>query len=109
MKFLLIINIILGLICLNRAAEMSGFFKDPKHPGKCVVDGIIMSPGEEVLNPKGECSRVFCGEESYAVIQTCGVFVPPKGYKLGEPIEPNAPYPKCCKSHFIPIVEGKVV
>ncbi|XP_065363505.1 uncharacterized protein LOC135956834 [Calliphora vicina] len=100
MKFLLLISLICGLIITNRAAEMRGNYADPKHPGKCVVKGVVLSPGE---HPYSRCGRMLCGESGAVVFHTCGAILPPEGHKLGEPIHPTAPYPKCCEKHYIPI------
>lgn len=39
------------------------------HPGKCVYDKLILSPGEEAKLP-GMCGVISCGEGSFATIQT---------------------------------------
>ncbi|KAM7360657.1 uncharacterized protein ACRADG_006721 isoform 1-T1 [Cochliomyia hominivorax] len=108
MKLLFFINLIFTFLFLHEAAVSRGVHKDPDHPGKCVINDIIMSPGEIVLNPFNKCRRMICGANSWVVIHTCGAILPPKGYKLGEPLDATAPYPKCCERHYISIEERDV-
>ncbi|XP_037816889.1 uncharacterized protein LOC119607159 [Lucilia sericata] len=103
MKFWLLISLISVCIVANRAAVARGTYKDPRYPGKCVVGDLIVSPGEEATHPFSRCGRMLCGSEGSVVFHTCGAIGAPSGYKLGDPIEPTAPYPTCCKRHFIPI------
>ncbi|XP_065370541.1 uncharacterized protein LOC135962504 [Calliphora vicina] len=102
MKFLLFITLICVLVVANRAAVGRGIYKDPAHPGKCVVDGSILSPGEEATH-KSHCYRMICGNDGMVTFHTCGVAAPPPGFKLGDPIMPTEPYPNCCRKAFIPI------
>ncbi|KAM7359445.1 uncharacterized protein ACRADG_012705 [Cochliomyia hominivorax] len=106
MKSVLFINLIFALLILNMATVMRGVFKNPDYPGKCFIHDKIMSPGEIIPDPSSECGRIICNENSWIVVQTCGTMKPPKGYKLGDPFDAAAPYPKCCRKHFVPIEEG---
>ncbi|KNC28168.1 hypothetical protein FF38_04347 [Lucilia cuprina] len=69
MKFFIVLSLILSVFSLTFAGESVGFFTDPDHPGKCVYDDVILSPGEEVTLP-GQCARFSCGEDSFASIHS---------------------------------------
>ncbi|KAM7342340.1 uncharacterized protein ACRADG_009803 isoform 1-T1 [Cochliomyia hominivorax] len=114
MKFLLLISSICALVITSKAAVARGFFGDPGHPGKCVIENIILSPGEVAQFPKSPapiqnsiipigCGRIICYHATEVEFHTCGLVLPPPGYKLGEPVTPTADYPKCCKRAFVPI------
>ncbi|KAM7342341.1 uncharacterized protein ACRADG_009803 isoform 2-T2 [Cochliomyia hominivorax] len=103
MKFLILTHLIFALVIASQAAIHRGLYQDPAHPGKCVMDGKILSPGEHDQNPEG-CGRRICGSGSMVEFHSCSVEVPPIGYKLGDPIMPTEPYPDCCRKAFIPIV-----
>ncbi|KAM7361518.1 uncharacterized protein ACRADG_012510 [Cochliomyia hominivorax] len=103
MRIFLLITTICGLIVAGLAAESRGVYKDPRYPDKCVVGDLVVSPGEEVKHPFASCGRMLCGHGGSVVFQTCGIDIPPDGYELGDPLEPFAPYPKCCDKEYIPI------
>lgn len=66
--FLVSLMMLLGY---SEAAVEFGFFKDAKHPGKCVIKpNLILSPGEEAPYPDYDCARVICGTDSMAQIHT---------------------------------------
>ncbi|XP_065371805.1 uncharacterized protein LOC135963761 isoform X1 [Calliphora vicina] len=100
MKFLIILAFILSVCSLSFAAESIGFYKDPAHPGKCVLDNLVLSAGEEAKLPN-DCALFICGNESFGTIQTCGVMVPPPGCKFTEYININAPYAECCEKKLV--------
>ncbi|KAM8717290.1 hypothetical protein ACLKA7_004056 [Drosophila subpalustris] len=90
------------LLPKSEAALARGIFKDPAHPGKCVVKpNLILSPGESARYPDMDCARIMCGQNSHATISTCGAQGAPPGYAMGEPKYPNADYPKCCERDVI--------
>ncbi|KAI8127334.1 uncharacterized protein LOC111687592 [Lucilia cuprina] len=103
MKFLLFINIICVLVVANRAAMARGIFKDPEHPGKCVVEGLILSPGETAKYPHG-CAIMTCYDDGLVIFYGCGSMQPPPGYVMGGLSNPSAPYPKCCRRPLILII-----
>ncbi|BFF95456.1 uncharacterized protein DMAD_12856 [Drosophila madeirensis] len=97
--FLLLAAVLL-LGTQSEAAVSRGIFKDPAHPGKCVVDGLVLNDGESKRHPK-MCARVVCGKNSEGQIQTCGVVGLPPGKKFGKYTAPNADYPDCCDREII--------
>ncbi|XP_013116911.1 uncharacterized protein LOC106094254 [Stomoxys calcitrans] len=97
---LFIFGLFFTLFSLALADEMVGFFKDPAHPGKCVYGGLVLSPGEEG-KVKGECTRVLCGEDSFATVQGCGIQSVESPCEMGDYINLDAPYGECCKRHII--------
>ncbi|KRF98742.1 uncharacterized protein Dwil_GK27604 [Drosophila willistoni] len=84
----------------SEAAVAFGVFKDPAHPGKCVVESLILSPGQSGRHPS-MCARVNCLENSVAQIHTCGAVGLPPGSTFGDFKNPNADYPTCCDRHII--------
>ncbi|XP_037806389.1 uncharacterized protein LOC119600307 [Lucilia sericata] len=100
MKFFIVLSLILSVFSLTFADESAGFFTDPAHPGKCVYEDVILSPGEEAKLP-GQCARFSCGENSFATIQGCGVMLPPPGCHYGDFIDSSAPYSDCCEKELI--------
>jgi len=55
------------LIAGIEASQYRGKFEDPAHPGKCVVEGLVLEAGQIGRHPK-ECARVDCREDSEAQI-----------------------------------------
>ncbi|KAI8127342.1 hypothetical protein CVS40_3104 [Lucilia cuprina] len=106
MKLFLIINLIAVLLTNCLAAVSWGLQKDLNHPGKCVTGDIILAAGEQASIP-GRCEQVVCHEESYATFFSCGVIGVPPGYVLGDPIEPDAGYPKCCARKIVAASKAK--
>ncbi|XP_037812206.1 uncharacterized protein LOC119603972 isoform X2 [Lucilia sericata] len=100
MKFLLFINIICVLVVANRAAVAIGFYNNS---GKCVVEGLILSPGETAKYPSG-CAKMICHDNGIVTFSSCGSMQPPPGYIMGGPSNPSAPYPKCCRRPLILII-----
>ncbi|KAH8262960.1 hypothetical protein KR044_002532 [Drosophila immigrans] len=88
------------LLPQTEAGAASGVFKDPAHPGKCVLKpNVILNPGQIAKYPDMDCARIICGENSFAQIHTCGaVGVPPNC--VAETTHPKADYPKCCEVTF---------
>ncbi|XP_073820456.1 uncharacterized protein [Musca autumnalis] len=95
--------IIFSIICSNFAAAVFVQMADPEHPGKCVYEGLILSPGKSGY-PEGKCIQVFCyGDDGSGRIQSC----------MGEAdmsrctvitndyVNPSAHYPDCCEEHII--------
>ncbi|KPU74423.1 uncharacterized protein Dana_GF26392 [Drosophila ananassae] len=69
------------LLADSEAAVYSGIFKDPAHPGKCVVEGLVLNSGQTARHPK-KCERVHCGENGNVEFHTCGAY----GLTLGKRI-----------------------
>ncbi|XP_052854087.1 uncharacterized protein LOC128263239 [Drosophila gunungcola] len=88
------------LVSESEAAVARGIFKDPAHPGKCVLKGLILEAGQSARNPKS-CERILCGENSTVEIHTCGAYGLPPGKKFGKYKTPNADYPTCCEREII--------
>lgn len=57
------------LVSGTEAAVARGIFKDPAHPGKCVIDGLVLNAGQVARHPK-RCERILCGQNSEAEIQS---------------------------------------
>lgn len=71
MKLILLLAVILAGIFLTEAGITEKYFRDSKHPGKCVVEGIVMSPGEKIKHPTMECAEVTCNNSiGLATIET---------------------------------------
>ncbi|XP_034471940.1 uncharacterized protein LOC117779752 [Drosophila innubila] len=84
----------------SEAALAQGIFKDPAHPGKCVVKpNLILNPGQNARYPDMDCAGIMCGENSHATISTCFTSAYPPNCKIGQPKYPNADYPDCCERH----------
>ncbi|EDW39622.1 GL15427 [Drosophila persimilis] len=84
----------------TEAAVSRGIFKDPAHPGKCVVDGLVLNDGQSARHPN-MCARVVCGKNSEGQIQTCGVVGLQPKQKFGKYTAPNADYPECCNREIL--------
>ncbi|XP_065354578.1 uncharacterized protein LOC135949048 [Calliphora vicina] len=100
MKYLVIFVFILNICSESFAAEYSGIFKDPAYPGKCVYENLVLAAGEEAKLPQ-ECGVIFCENDSFATVQTCGVMIPPSGCKFTDFININDPYPECCEKKLV--------
>ncbi|KAM7343154.1 U-scoloptoxin(16)-Ssd1a-like [Cochliomyia hominivorax] len=94
------LSLILLFVTEIWSATSVGEFKDPDHPGKCVIYDQILSPGETIQTP-GECEQVLCHEKSHVSFLGCGAIGVPPGYKLGDRVAPDADYPACCDRHFL--------
>ncbi|KNC21789.1 hypothetical protein FF38_03239, partial [Lucilia cuprina] len=70
------------------------------HPGKCVINGLILSPGE-VHYDQTKCEKTTCDEKTMVYFLSCGIYKPPNDCKLGDAKYPDAPYPDCCPRHEI--------
>ncbi|XP_046810634.1 uncharacterized protein LOC124420722 [Lucilia cuprina] len=82
------------------AAAFYGFYGDSAHPGKCVINGLILSPGEVYYN-QTKCEKTTCDEKTMVYFLSCGIYKPPIDCKLGDAKYPDAPYPDCCPRHEI--------
>ncbi|XP_016988711.1 uncharacterized protein LOC108051210 [Drosophila rhopaloa] len=90
------------LVSENEAAVAVGFFEDPAHPGKCVLEGLILDAGQTARNPN-KCERIVCSANSMAQIQSCGVYGLAPGQQFGEYLTPNGDYPACCERKVISV------
>ncbi|XP_037806401.1 uncharacterized protein LOC119600313 [Lucilia sericata] len=91
--------IFLALSVTVFSQDYSGDFKDPDHPGKCVRDGLILSPGEERKVP-GECALMTCYDDGFATFKTCGTMVAPPGCQFGDYFDIDAPFGDCCEMTY---------
>ncbi|XP_059219961.1 uncharacterized protein LOC106094262 isoform X1 [Stomoxys calcitrans] len=72
-----------------------------EHPGKCVYEDLVLSPGEEG-KPKGQCIRFMCRDDNgYGEIHGCGAYAPMPNCEFGDYINLDAPYGECCRRHEI--------
>ncbi|XP_037934499.1 uncharacterized protein LOC119670087 [Teleopsis dalmanni] len=96
MKFLLY-GIILFLF-LSETVNGDWYVKDysdPKHPGKCVIEGHILSPGQKI-QPLFECKEYACyDEDGLGDITGCGPVNVPSNCKMDD-YDYSQPHPKCC-------------
>ncbi|XP_030382902.1 uncharacterized protein LOC115630471 [Scaptodrosophila lebanonensis] len=98
-SLLLILVVFWGV---SEAAILRGVFKDPAHPGKCVITpSLILSEGQAAKHPTMDCARAICGKDGHAQIHTCGTQGVMPGCELGARKYPSADYPQCCERHVI--------
>ncbi|XP_073820459.1 uncharacterized protein [Musca autumnalis] len=96
----------LALLCLLIAGAIGRGLKsnssDAEHPGKCVYEDLILSPGEEG-QPKGKCQRFTCGKDLVGHIESCDyrfiILEPPCWW--GDLQNPEFKYPDCCMRKVI--------
>ncbi|XP_016941098.3 uncharacterized protein [Drosophila suzukii] len=102
MRLVVVIFVVIAVLLVSKsqAAISRGVFKDPAHPGKCVIDGLVLEKGKSARNPKW-CEQIFCEDNSMAQIHSCGAYGLPPGKKFGKYIAPNADYPACCDREII--------
>ncbi|KAI8116181.1 hypothetical protein FF38_13976 [Lucilia cuprina] len=117
MKFILLLAIALAGICCTQAAVYTEkYFRDQNYPGKCVVAGKVLNPGQSIKHPTMDCAEVTCDNSiGMATIETCDPISalaspleklkdydrknPPK-CTWGDFKNTKALYPKCCERHF---------
>ncbi|XP_037940315.1 venom toxin OcyC11-like [Teleopsis dalmanni] len=76
------------------AAVLRAIGSDPKHPGKCVIDGHILSPKQKYY-PPNTCGEWTCEDSSgSAHMYTCGVLSVPSNCKIEQ--DSTKRYPECC-------------
>ncbi|KAH8328092.1 hypothetical protein KR067_003954 [Drosophila pandora] len=88
------------LLSGNDAAVYRGIFKDPAHPGKCVVEGLVLSSGQTARHPT-KCERINCGSDGNVEFHSCGAYGLPPGKKFGKYSSPKSDYPACCDREII--------
>nr|XP_017094889.2 uncharacterized protein LOC108123960 [Drosophila bipectinata] len=88
------------LLIGSEAAVYRGIFKDPAQPGKCVVEGLVLSSGQTARHPT-KCERINCGNDGDVEFHTCGSYGVPPGKKFGNYKNPKADYPACCDREII--------
>ncbi|XP_017026155.1 uncharacterized protein [Drosophila kikkawai] len=88
------------LASATEAAVSRGNFKDPAHPGKCVVDGLVLNAGQQARHPK-RCERILCWNNGDVEFHSCGAVGLPPNKKFGDYKTPNADYPACCDRYII--------
>ncbi|XP_039493823.1 uncharacterized protein LOC120453263 [Drosophila santomea] len=96
----LFVAIAVLLVSGYEAAVSRGVFKDPAHPGKCVLEGLVLEKGQIARHPQ-RCEQIICEENSAVQIQSCGAYGLPPGKKFGKYTAPNADYPACCEREII--------
>ncbi|XP_075144530.1 uncharacterized protein LOC142219426 [Haematobia irritans] len=100
MKIVSIASLIAILVSSTTAQVSRGVFSDPAHPGKCVIDNLILSPGQEG-SVRGQCELIMCNNENgLATMHGCGA-MHIQGCELGDSLYPNELYPKCCERQVI--------
>uniref|UniRef100_A0A1I8PUX8 Single domain-containing protein n=1 Tax=Stomoxys calcitrans TaxID=35570 RepID=A0A1I8PUX8_STOCA len=100
MKYLICL-FLLAIFAQSFGYVARGIFNDPKHPGKCVYEDLVLSPGEEG-KPKGQCIRFMCRDDNgYGEIHGCGASAPMPNCEFGDYINLDAPYGECCRRHEI--------
>ncbi|XP_065367196.1 uncharacterized protein LOC135959965 [Calliphora vicina] len=75
-------------------------YADPSHPGQCVLQQLVLSPGAVAKHPD-MCAKITCHENSKASIVTCAVMIAPPGCTVGPVVDPEANYPNCCRKKII--------
>lgn len=81
-------GIFLVTLCMflpsNKADTSFGNFWDKRYPGMCVINSInsvlILRPGEKAPHPDHDCSRVSCGINGHAKIETLVLYRPVATY-----------------------------
>ncbi|XP_073820454.1 uncharacterized protein [Musca autumnalis] len=93
---------LLSLALLFALLIAGSYSSDPEHPGKCVYEDLILSPGEDG-QPKGKCERIMCGEDLVGEVVSCDQIlmepVPPCWW--GEEANPGVEFPACCGKKLI--------
>ncbi|XP_065366753.1 uncharacterized protein LOC135959675 [Calliphora vicina] len=100
MQVLFSLILIFCTISSGLAAAYYGYFGNSDNPGKCLINGLILLPGE-VHYEVTQCAKVSCGEDGMAYFVSCGVYKPPGDCVLGDPIDPTGRYPDCCARRHI--------
>uniref|UniRef100_A0A1B0BA91 Single domain-containing protein n=1 Tax=Glossina palpalis gambiensis TaxID=67801 RepID=A0A1B0BA91_9MUSC len=63
--FLIIFVSVQGFTTITR-----GVYRDPEHPGKCVInENLILSAGEEVSNPYVPCGIISCCNNGHVIFR----------------------------------------
>lgn len=68
-----------------------------EHPGKCNLDGRILTPG--IHQSPDKCVRLSCGENGDIEFATCGV-KNLQGCEPGSLVDETKDYPDCCLQNF---------
>ncbi|XP_073820455.1 complement inhibitor CirpT3-like [Musca autumnalis] len=94
--------IIFSIICSNFAVYVFVNMADPEHPGRCVYEGIILSPGESRY-PEGKCILVSCyGADGSGSIESCmGEADMSRCFVETYDPNPHGQYPHCCEKQII--------
>uniref|UniRef100_A0A1I8NMG6 Single domain-containing protein n=1 Tax=Stomoxys calcitrans TaxID=35570 RepID=A0A1I8NMG6_STOCA len=100
MKFL-VFTAFVTLFTVGFAYQSVGYYNDPAHPGKCVYQGMVLSPGEEG-KVKGKCVSMLCAnEDGLATVLGCPEEYVGPPCKLGDFVNIDAAYGECCRRHVI--------
>lgn len=72
MKLELLIAIAFAIVSLSQAGVYTEkYFRDDKHPGKCFIQGKIVSPGQSIKHPTMDCAEFTCDNSiGLATIET---------------------------------------
>uniref|UniRef100_A0A1I8NLK4 Single domain-containing protein n=1 Tax=Stomoxys calcitrans TaxID=35570 RepID=A0A1I8NLK4_STOCA len=102
MKLFIFAFILMALGAVTLAQEHLRYFKHLDHPGKCVFEDLVLSPGEEG-QPRGSCLRLSCKQrDGLGSLKLCSPAQPAKpNCKVGGLINPSGVYPSCCERQVI--------
>ncbi|XP_037940000.1 uncharacterized protein LOC119672906 [Teleopsis dalmanni] len=101
MKFLLCGTVLLAFFAITIYGQAYiGTFADPKYPGKCVIEGYILSPGQK-FQPKGTCQQLECiNADGRGGSTGCGLIGAPPNCRLAD-FDFSKPHPRCCHRELI--------
>lgn len=73
MKFILLfaVFVVFGTGLCQAGVYTERYFRDEKHPGKCVVEGKVLTPGQSMKHPIMDCAEITCDNSiGMATIET---------------------------------------
>ncbi|XP_041675255.1 uncharacterized protein LOC108102610 [Drosophila eugracilis] len=99
---LLTVTLLCILFSGCHSAEWEGVHYNPSHPNKCVINQeLVLNPGVSIKDPTHECRKIVCGHNGRVVFHSCGVSIPSPSCHYGDYLNPNLPYPECCRRELI--------
>ncbi|XP_016954876.1 uncharacterized protein LOC108027809 [Drosophila biarmipes] len=102
LSFLLSVTLLWILFQACQSAAWEGIRYDPKYPGKCTIhQGLVLNPGVSIKDPTHECRQIVCGHSGQVAFHSCGVTVLSDSCRHGAYINPEKPYPECCRRALI--------
>ncbi|XP_013114726.1 uncharacterized protein LOC106092413 [Stomoxys calcitrans] len=113
--FVLVLMVV-GLALTQAGVYTERYFRDEKHPGKCVIQSTVVSPGQSIKHPTMDCAEFTCDNSiGLATIETCdpvSALASPleklKDYDRANPPKcswgnfknTKATFPKCCEREY---------
>ncbi|XP_031621447.1 uncharacterized protein LOC116339609 [Contarinia nasturtii] len=79
---------------INAAISYNLNSQNPEYPGKCWDGYRKMAFDVGVHRPNNSCEEIDCGPTFIVQTKTCGVIMPPPGYR--NEIDLTKEYPNCC-------------